>query len=69
MNVLCIPDKIKKPLLRAVSFEKRGLKNIYEKLCLKYTKILYRFNIESMNNSKESINSSKKSMYTGPNIL
>ena len=39
--------------------EKRGLKNIYEKLCLKYSKILEAFNIQSMNNSKESINSSK----------
>ena len=37
--------------------EKRGLKNIYEKLCLKYSKILEAFNIQSMNNSKESINS------------
>ena len=40
--------------------EKRGLKNIYEKLCLQYTKILAAFNIKSMNNSKESINSSKE---------
>ena len=40
-----ISYEIKKPLLRAVSFEKRGLKNIYEKLCLKYTKILDAFNI------------------------
>ena len=42
--------------------EKRGLKNIYEKLCLKYTKILEAFNIQSMNNSKEFINSSKQNM-------
>ena len=40
--------------------EKRGLKHIYEKLCLKYSKILEAFNIQSMNNSKESINSSKE---------
>ena len=40
--------------------EKRGLKNIYEKLCLKYSKILEAFNIQSMNNSKESINCSKE---------
>ena len=38
----------------------KRLKNIYEKLCLKYTKILEAFNIQSMNNSKESINSSKE---------
>ncbi len=43
--------------------EKRGLKNIYEKLCLKYSKILPLFNIQSMNNSKESINSSKEILY------
>ena len=43
--------------------EKRGLKNIYEKLCLNYTKILEAFNIQSMNNSKESINSSKEIEY------
>ena len=43
--------------------EKRGLKNIYEKLCLKYSKILEAFNIQSMNNSKESINSSKEIIY------
>ena len=43
--------------------EKRGLKNIYEKLCLKYTKILEAFNIQSMNNSKEGINSSKEIEY------
>ena len=43
--------------------EKRGLKNIYEKLCLKYSKILEAFNIQSMNNSKESINSSKEILY------
>ena len=43
--------------------EKRGLKNIYEKLCLKYTKIPEAFNIQSMNNSKEFINSSKEIEY------
>lgn len=43
--------------------EKRGLKNIYEKLCLKYIKISSSFNIQSMNNSKESINSSKEIEY------
>ena len=43
--------------------EKRGLKNIYEKLCLKYTKILEAFNIQSMNNSKEFINSSKQNRF------
>ena len=43
--------------------EKRGLKNIYEKLWLKYSKILEAFNIQSMNNSKESINSSKEILY------
>ena len=31
-----------------------------EKRGLKYTKILEAFNIQSMNNSKESINSSKE---------
>ena len=36
--------------------EKRGLKNIYEKLCLKYTKIPTSFNILNLNNSKEIIN-------------
>ena len=45
--------------------EKRGLKNIYEKLCLKYIKILEAFNIQSMNNSKESINSSKEIIVKG----
>ena len=40
--------------------EKRGLKNIYEKLCFKYSRIPSSFNIQSMNNSKESINSSKE---------
>ena len=44
--------------------EKRGLKNIYEKLCLKYSKILEAFNIQSMNNSKEFINTSKLNMLT-----
>ena len=39
--------------------EERGLKNIYEKLCFKYIRISSSFNIQSMNNSKESINSSK----------
>ena len=43
--------------------EKRGLKNIYEKLCLKYTKIFEAFNIQSMNNSKEFINSSKQNRF------
>ena len=43
--------------------EKRGLKNIYEKLCLKYTKIPEAFNIQSMNNSKEFINSSKQNRF------
>lgn len=42
--------------------EKRGLKNIYEKLCLKYTKIPEAFNIQSMNNSKEFINSYKQNI-------
>ena len=36
--------------------EKRGLKNIYEKLCLKYIKIPTPFNILNLNNSKENIN-------------
>ena len=43
--------------------EKRGLKNIYEKLCFKYIRISSSFNIQSMNNSKESINSSKEIEY------
>ena len=36
--------------------EKRGLKNIYEKLCLYYTSILSSFNILFLNISKEIIN-------------
>ena len=57
--------KNKRPLNKMSGYfsEKRGLKNIYEKLCLKYTKILEAFNIQSMNNSKESINSSKEIEY------
>ena len=53
--------KIKRPLNKMSGYfsEKRGLKNIYEKLCLKYIKISSSFNIQSINNSKESINSSK----------
>jgi len=39
--------------------EKRGLKNIYEKLCFKYSKICEAF---SMNNSKEFINSYKQNI-------
>ena len=35
----------------------------YEKLCLKYTKIPEAFNIQSMNNSKEFINSSKQNRF------
>ena len=42
--------------------EKRGLKNIYEKLCFKYSKICEAFNIYSMNNSKEFINSYKQNI-------
>ena len=37
-------------------FKKRGLKNIYEKLCLYYTSILSSFNILFLNISKEIIN-------------
>ena len=57
--------KIKRPLNKMSGYfsEKRGLKNIYEKLCLKYTKIPEAFNIQSMNNSKEFINSSKEIEY------
>ncbi len=53
--------RIKRPLKLMSGYfsEKRGLKNIYEKLCLKYSRISFSFNIQSMNNSKESINSSK----------
>ena len=35
---------------------KREDLNIYEKLCLKYTKISTSFNILNLNNSKEIIN-------------
>ena len=53
--------QIKRPLNKMSGYfsEKRGLKNIYEKLCFKYIRISSSFNIQSMNNSKESINSSK----------
>ena len=34
----------------------KRLKNIYEKLCLKYIKIPTPFNILNLNNSKENIN-------------
>ena len=39
--------QIKRPLNKMSGYfsEKRGLKNIYEKLCLKYSKILPLFNI------------------------
>ena len=39
--------RIKRPLKLMSGYfsEKRGLKNIYEKLCLKYSKILDSFNI------------------------
>ena len=63
-------DTNKKTALTSGYFsEKRGLKNIYEKLCLKYTKILSAFNILNINNSKESINSSKRIIYSCNNIL
>ena len=35
--------------------EKRGLKNIYEKLCLYYTLFLFSFNFLRINFSKQKI--------------